>query len=210
MLTNKTAYESSSKVCLSWGREKHIMHSTYLHHSSTIALKQATWQRHLLSPSSLTIFSQFQCSLTHKKVLCVQKNKFYSHHYCIIMANDLQMCNKSLHPFGGDKWKANLCGLGQCFVVVVTVMAFPNVPEIKSFVTNVPNLYIYIILGFYKLSFLSSSSYQFQIYQKHPNSHQWEPIIASLWSYVAPINGRKPMDKWGYAPWKFTVRHLKK
>lgn len=210
MLTNKTAYESSSKVCLSWGREKHIMHSTYLHHSSTIALKQATWQRHLLSPSSLTIFSQFQCSLTHKKYYVWKKTS--STHIIIVSSWPMIFkCATNHSTPWGDKWfVAHLCGLGQCFVVVVTVMAFPNVPEIKSFVTNVPNLYIYIILGFYKLSFLSSSSYQFQIYQKHPNSHQWDPIIASLWSYVAPINGRKPMDKWGYAPWKFTVRHLKK
>ena len=148
MLTNKTAYESSSKVCLSWGREKHIMHSTYLHHSSTIALKQATWQRHLLSPSSLTIFSQFQCSLTHKKYYVCKKTS--STHIIIVSSWPMIFKCVTNHctPDRGDKWKAHLCGLGQCFVVVVTGMAFPNVPEIKSFVTNVPNLYIYIILVF--------------------------------------------------------------
>ena len=148
MLTNKTAYESSSKVCLSWGREKHIMHSTYLHHSSTIALKQATWQRHLLSPSSLTIFSQFQCSLTHKKYYVCKKTS--STHIIIVSSWPMIFkCATNHCTPSRDKWKAvDLCGLGQCFVVVVTVMAFPNVPEIKSFFTNVPNLYIYIILVF--------------------------------------------------------------
>lgn len=35
-------------------------------------------------------------------------------------------------------------------------------------------------------------------------------MIVSLWSYVAPGNGRKSMNSRGYLPWNFTVRHLNK
>ena len=71
-------YLQSNMAPLPINAKKHLgmgKNISYLHHCPV--LKHLTWQRHLLSPSSLTIFSQFQYSLTLKQLSMQQKSYTY-------------------------------------------------------------------------------------------------------------------------------------